>query len=268
MNDDTPDTGGLAAHAGLTARIADHPLYAALNTVADLRVFMEHHVYAVWDFMSLIKALQARLAPATVPWLPPRHPRAARFINRLVMEEESDHSLEHPGVERFASHFAGYCAAMDEIGADRRRVMRFIERVEAQGVADALLTADIPMPARHFMTFTFDRIGEGQAHRLAAVLAFGRESLVPRMFQSILDRLGVGPADAPVLHSYLQRHIELDGGEHAALAARLVDDLCGTSAVRTNEARDAVGLALRTRLAFWDGVHAAVLGRAGRQACA
>ena len=54
----------------LQQQLNAHPLYRAIREVRDLRVFMAHHVYSVWDFMSLIKYMQRQLAPAQVPWMP------------------------------------------------------------------------------------------------------------------------------------------------------------------------------------------------------
>ena len=67
---------------GLLARLDRHPLYESLRSVEDLRVFMSNHVYSVWDFMSLVKYLQARVAPAHVPWqsTPEAHRLAAAGV--------------------------------------------------------------------------------------------------------------------------------------------------------------------------------------------
>ena len=45
----------------LKVQLINHPLYKMMKSQEDLQVFMEHHVYAVWDFMSLVKKLQVCL---------------------------------------------------------------------------------------------------------------------------------------------------------------------------------------------------------------
>jgi hypothetical protein len=41
--------------------IVEHPLYKSLNSLKHIGVMMEYHAYAVWDFMSLLKAMQDQL---------------------------------------------------------------------------------------------------------------------------------------------------------------------------------------------------------------
>lgn len=118
----------LAEMQCMRAQLADHPLYGAVQQLSDLRCFMEHHVYSVWDFMSLLKHLQGLLAPTGHPWLPSPDPRLRRFVNELVLEEESD-CVAGEGGERYLSHFELYLEAMAEVGADCARPRRFIEEV-------------------------------------------------------------------------------------------------------------------------------------------
>lgn len=246
----------------LSNQLAVHPLYDALCSVEDLRVFMEHHVYAVWDFMSLIKSLQAHLAPTQVPWVPPKFPGPANAINQLVLEEESDSGLVGPLGGTFASHFESYCQAMMEVGADVSTVQSFIAHLREHGLEGALHICDVPGCARAFIDCTFRLIRQDRPHRLAAVLAYGRESLVPGIFRSLLARMQVGPEAAPLLHRYLHRHIELDSDEHATLAMRLLTDLCAGSTLMQREAMEAAADALQARLDLWNGIHAVLKTRA------
>lgn len=62
------------ALAPLKRKLSQHPLYQQLSSLEDINTFMEDHVYAVWDFMSLLKALQRELTCVAVPWLPAPNP--------------------------------------------------------------------------------------------------------------------------------------------------------------------------------------------------
>jgi hypothetical protein len=232
-----------------------HPIYAELHDLADLRVFMEHHVFSVWDFMSLIKYLQRRVAPSDVPWMPGGDPAVRYFINQLVLEEESDR-VETAGGPRYSSHFEYYCAAMDEIGADGTMPGRFLARVRDQGVDKALYSDLVPVPARYF-------IREDKPHAAAAALAVGRERIIPAMFRRLIERMGITPDQAPAFHEYLNRHIHLDEDFHGPLSIRLLEELCGDDPKRQEEAATAAEEAVCARLRFWDGVLEAIRAARG-----
>ncbi len=256
MGDGAPESADGARYRELVARLGRHPLYAAIRGRTALRVFMEHHVYAVWDFMSLVKALQRLVAPAAVPWVPSRNARLAAFINRLAFEEESDRELGH------VSHFEIYCQAMAEVGADTAPIRRFIERIRRDSLETALNEPSVPPPARRFMRFTFEIIGRNRPHQLAAMLAYGREQVIPDLFRSLLERPDAGPELSPTLQRYLERHVRLDGEEHGPLSVRLVEELCGQNAAKHAEAMVTATRAIAARLELWDGVYAALSVRA------
>ena len=138
--------------ASFKHQLEEHPVYSAVSTIEDLRLFMQHHVYSVWDFMSLIKYLQSSVAPSNYPWVPGGDPGVRRFINELVLEEESDESFLEG---EFSSHFELYHKAMEEIGADTSPSMRFVERVRSEGVDVALSNDEVPSPSRDFTSLTF-----------------------------------------------------------------------------------------------------------------
>ncbi|MCB1754480.1 MAG: DUF3050 domain-containing protein [Gammaproteobacteria bacterium] len=233
------------------SRLEHHPVYEAVATVEDLQCFMEHHVYSVWDFMSLIKYLQSIIAPTSYPWRPVGEGSVRRFINELVLEEESDET----NVEgEFSSHFELYHRAMKEIGADTAPSEAFLAMVGTSGVEEALQHPHVPAPSRDFTTRTFEFIQSDKPHQVAAALALGREHIIPCMFRSILQQTGVTDKEAPIFHFYLNRHIHLDEDFHAPLSLKLLNGLCGGDESKIEEAVEAARSAVEARLAFWDGV--------------
>ncbi|HKB60409.1 MAG TPA: DUF3050 domain-containing protein [Gallionellaceae bacterium] len=245
--------------AGLRERLNQHPIYESLRTPEDLRIFMSHHIYSVWDFMSLIKYLQNAVAPARWPWQPGADPTVQRFINELVLEEETDEAgPDRPG--EFSSHFDLYLRAMREIGANPEAPLRFVGLAAREGIDAALAAGIAPPAAAEFTRATFSFIRAGQPHVAAAALALGREHVIPEMFRAFLSRMGIAEQQAPVFHYYLRRHIHLDEDFHAPLSLRLLHGLCAGDPARIDEARDAARQAVDARLAFWDGVCAALPG--------
>lgn len=235
-------------------QLTKHPIYDSLRTIDDLRLFMNHHVFSVWDFMSLVKYLQGHIAPIQVPWMPQGDPGLRYFINQLVLEEESDTAPGPGGKPIFASHFEYYCNAMSEIGADGELPIRFLTKVEAEGLDAALYSDMVPVPARYFTETTFCFIRENNPHEVAAALVFGRERVIPDMFRRFLRKIGVNEAQAPAFHYYLKRHIHLNEGFHGPLSLQLLEHLCDGDAVKLEEAETAAEEAICARIRFWDSV--------------
>ena len=101
--------------------IVKHPIYHQLHTLAEVNTFTENHVFAVWDFMSLLKRLQQDMTCIRVPWFPADNTKAARLINDIVIGEETDIGPDGS----YVSHLGLYLRAMREIGASTRRFERF-----------------------------------------------------------------------------------------------------------------------------------------------
>lgn len=234
--------------------LLDHPIYREVNNLGALRLFMEHHVFAVWDFMSLLKALQARLCCVGVPWLPASDSQATRFVNEIVLAEESDED----GQGGFVSHFGLYRLAMTRCGADTTAIDNLlVELRKGRPVPAALAAVGVPGCVERFVRQTFDLIERGSLWSLASAFTFGREDLLPALFQRIVDELDV-EADGGLedFRYYLHRHIGLDGGEHGPMAVRLVASLCGGDEARWQEAEETAVMALEARRDLWDAVHA------------
>lgn len=234
-----------------------HPIYQDIARPAALRTFMEHHVYAVWDFMSLLKALQQRFCGVAVPWVPAPSPTDSRFINEIVLGEESDED----GRGGFASHFELYRRSMLQFGADTSRIDRFLQALRnGVNVSAALEVAAASAPIRQFVEHTFDVIASDDPCQIASAFTFGREDLLPDVFRLIVeevaDQLG-GELDDFVF--YLRRHVELDSEEHGPMAARLISSLCGDDEIRWQAAEQAAVAALEARLHFWNAIHAEIL---------
>lgn len=237
-------------------QVITHPLYASLDNHDAIVTFMEHHVFAVWDFMSLLKSLQRNLTCVTVPWVPSGPTGSRRLINDIVLVEESD---ELGG--GFISHFELYVNGMAEAGADTGVINRFIDLIrDGKPVPDAIDAAGVPQTSADFMRTTWHFIDTMPVHCQAAAFAFGREDLIPEMFQQVItvNKEG-GKLDTFV--DYLARHIEVDGEQHTPMAMQMLADLCGDDDVKWQECADTVNHALSARAALWGGILSAIRAR-------
>lgn len=237
----------------LAAGIREHPLWRRLTSLAAVRVFMEHHVWAVWDFMSLLKSIQAEVAPAAVPWVPPLDAAAAHLVNEIAAGEEGD---EGPDGQH-ASHFEVYITAMDEAGVDTSGIRSFVRRIRDGELWDAALDqVPVPSAAREFVRSTLAVCGASLPERVAA-FALGREEIIPVMFADALQGL---PERSRLTRFvwYLERHVAVDGERHGPLAAQLFERVCLADKTARSGGLRAAEVALQCRIALWDAVIEAV----------
>ena len=232
--------------------LKNHELYSLLSKIEDIRIFMEKHVYAVWDFMSLLKALQSNLTCVSVPWKPVKNAKIARFINEIVHGEESD--VNELGVPK--SHFEMYLEAMNEVNADTQKVQDFINGIDnINNFNTNLDESDLKIAEKKFLEFTFNLIERNEVHKIASAFTFGREDLIPDMFIEVIKRSNKGAKnDFPKLTYYLERHIELDGDEHGPLSLEMINELCGNHSDKWNDVLVIAKEALKSRIYLWDEI--------------
>jgi hypothetical protein len=243
----------------LRHEIINHKVYSAIKDIDDLKVFMQYHVYAVWDFMSLLKSLQSNLTCTTVPWFPKGSADTRHLINEIVVGEESDVDLN--GTRK--SHFELYLDAMQQCGADTSKVETFIEVLKKSGdFNSAFISSETPTEAKDFVDYTFKIIGSNKDYLQAAIFTFGREDLIPGMFLSIVNDIHKNfPDSISIFKYYLERHIEVDGDHHSHLALKMTSNLCGTDEQFWKEAQKVTVESLQKRIDLWDGAYRQIMSR-------
>lgn len=246
-NQDNPDDKIQAARQHLIS----HALYARLQTFDDARLFMQYHVFAVWDFFSLLKRLQREVSCVDLPWLPRGMGDHARFIHEIVIAEESDEGVDGG----YLSHFELYLRAMNEIGADATCITKFRNELEAgKPIGVALVDSGAPDFIQDFVNGTVSLATNGAAHEVAASFCHGRENLLPDVLTGVRDSLGNELDQASVFRHYLDRHITLDHDEHGPLALRLLAALCEEDPAKGAEAEKVGVEAIEARTRLWDGI--------------
>ena len=227
-----------------------HSLYEKLHSIEAIQTFMTYHAFAVWDFMSLVKALQQKLTCTTIPWVPVGSTSTRRLINEIVLGEESDIDASGNPV----SHYELYIKSMEEIGADTTPIKNVVSAIQCgQSWQDAIKNANIPEVIKTFVRFSLKTASEAPAHVIGGVFTYGREDLIPDLFIAIVRGLAnkqKGSVDT--LLYYLERHIELDGDAHGPMALQMMDELCENSAKKWDEATEYAQQALEHRIMLWD----------------
>jgi hypothetical protein len=237
----------------LRQEIINHKVYSAIKNIDDLKVFMHYHVYAVWDFMSLLKTLQNNLTCTSVPWFPKGSADTRFLINEIVVGEESD--VDQNGIRK--SHFELYLDAMNQCGADTSKIETFIDELKNTGdIISAFKSSETPPEAKNFVDYTFEIIASKKDYLQSAIFTFGREDLIPGMFLSIVNDIDKNfPESISIFKYYLERHIEIDGDHHSQLALQMTANLCGSNEDFWKEAEQATIISLQKRIDLWDGAY-------------
>lgn len=237
-------------------QLINHPLYSEINSVEAIQTFMESHVFAVWDFMSLLKSLQIGLTNVTIPWTPKGNPITRRLINEIVLGEETD--VNEVGEPK--SHFEMYVDAMSQMGVNTNNIENFILQISnGSSISEALNKYSTNQETKAFVEFTFEAIKTNKLHIIAGVFTFGREDLIPDMFIEIVKNINANSdLDFSKLIYYLERHIEVDGGEHGPMALQMIEELCGEDESKWTEVIEYSKKALACRINLWNGIHSKI----------
>ena len=224
----------------------------------ELSTFMQYHVYAVWDFMSIVKSMQNYICPSSFPWKPSKYTKngIAHLINEIVFSEESD--VDDKG--NYFSHFDLYIKSMNDVGADTSNIMNLIENYEYDHTHNTFLNISAPKEGLSFIENTFKCIKTSKLSNIAAIFTFGRETTIPDMFLKILNKIDSENLKYANLRLYINRHIEVDSSRHGPLSLKLFEYTCNDNQEIYDEAICYAIDSIDKRIQLWDGVLAEISG--------
>ena len=243
----------------LKSKLKNHNLYNIINTQEDLKIFCESHVFAVWDFMSLLKKLQIELTSINIPWMPSNNSEVSKLINEIVAGEETDETLDGSAI----SHYEMYINAINDIGVDTNLISNQISSLnDINTIIDDINKLDIDDYIKEFLKFTFRIINNDKTHEIASAFTFGREDLIPDMFIPLLEKINSSDnTRIDKLIYYFKRHIEVDGDMHGPMAMKMLSFLCNDDETKIDESITASKDALKVRIALWDGIEDKILNK-------
>jgi len=235
----------------LKNKLRNHSLYNSIESIEDLKIFTNAHVYAVWDFMSLLKFLQINLTSISVPWYPSNNTSTAKLINEIVAGEETDEDEDGKPM----SHFEMYIDSIESFGVKTDVILNNINSLNSlYTICDDIEKLEIKDYIKDFLKFTFSVINRGQIHEVAAVFTFGREDLIPDIFMPLLEGINSKNNELNKLIYYFKRHIEVDGDMHGPMSMEMLTYLCNNDDGKISEVESISEKALLSRISLWDGI--------------
>ena len=235
----------------LKDKLRNHSLYNNIKDVEDLKIFSNAHVYAVWDFMSLLKFLQIKLTSTSLPWFPSKNTSTAKLINEIVAGEETDEDQNANPM----SHFEMYIESIREFGLNTDEILNNINSLtKLESIEEDIDKLNIREYVKNFLKFTFSVIKRGNIHEVASVFTFGREDLIPDMFIPLIEGINSGNNDLNKLIYYFKRHIEVDGDMHGPMSMEMLSHLCNNDDKKISESSSISKDALISRISLWDGI--------------
>tara|TARA_B100001113_G_C21074568_1_gene607033 strand:- start:190 stop:969 length:780 start_codon:yes stop_codon:yes gene_type:complete len=242
----------------LKDKLKNHPLYSSISDVEDLKIFSKAHVYAVWDFMSLLKFLQIKLTSTSLPWFPSKNTTTAKLINEIVAGEETDEDQNGKPM----SHFEMYIDSIQEFGINTNKILNNIHSLDnLDSIEDDLDRLDIEDYVKNFLKFTFSVIKRGNIHEVASVFTFGREDLIPDMFIPLIEGINAENNDLNKLIYYFKRHIEVDGDMHGPMSMEMLSYLCDNDPQKIADSISISEEALLARISLWNGIETEIKQR-------
>jgi hypothetical protein len=210
--------------------------------------FMENHIYSVWTFMCLLKTLLNKLEIENKNqnnlWHPSYNNALFRVLQEIIIEEQTD-IIEN----NVYSHLELYIKSMKEIDAETSPIEWLLFQIENQiNISEkSILKMNIPNNTKIFILNHLFIIENWSFDDLLTYFAYGRELLIPSIFEPILLNIESNSLDYPMLKLYLKKHIEIDK-EHGNKIQQFV--------LKKNEIIDK---AYEDRLLLWDGIYEKIL---------
>ncbi len=235
----------------LKQKLLNHDLYKYIETPDDLRIFTQYHVFAVWDFMSLLKILQQKLTNVNVPWIPSDNAQFTYLINGIVHAEEAD--FNHQG--KLQSHFEMYIDAMEDLGASTFQIRNFTAQIQhGTDIFLVISASDLPESVKSYLISTFNTVYHKHTHEILSTFILGREKLIPNMFSEVLELMNKKFPNENIksLQYYFKRHNIPD--KNRLMAIELLENFCHNDLNKWYSVEKSAELALQKRLELWDSV--------------
>ena len=238
----------------------NNKLFEQTFETSKVKIFMDSHVFAIWDYLTILKALQRKLASKNIRLLDQDVPDLPFLINQIVINEE----IEEESSQEYLSAlgvYQLYINTMKEIGADINPITNFVESIKNEKYwKDALketksLYRYLPITTYDYLEHNLSVVDYAKIHELAGVFFFGREDIHCK-FNLFLRGNQENAKNFSNLKNFLQRHIDDDAkNKNPILGEYILNLLCKNDETKWKEVETSVIEAIKKRNEFLDGIN-------------
>ena len=245
--------------APFNSKLINHKIYGQISDMRKTKIFMESHVFSVWEYLTMLKALQRELATRDISFLHENVPDLPYLINQIVLNEEIEEESRGEYLSAMGLYQL-YINSMDEIGADSNPIKYFVDCIKVNKnwnntIRDTITRFDnIPIQTYEYLNYNLKMIELSEIHELAGIFFFGREDINSKFILLIKSNIE-HEKSLSNLKNIIKRHVDDDSKNKNPILGEYINNiLCKDDDKKWKKVEISVIEAIKKRIELWDGM--------------
>lgn len=235
----------LSAHKRLIA----HPIFHAIQSLSDLHLFVQNHVFSIWSMTALSKSLHQRLSPYKGLWTPPNNPMSTQMANQLLYHFESNEELGG------LSMLSWYIRAMKECNADTCEIECMLEYVK-DFENYLTITNTLEPSVSQLIEWHIEQVEYADELDLASAILLGNLTYYDNMYSVFHRELSQRfENQAPSCLFLFKQLARVFSGSQFVFHIAALTELCNNQSRRIEQCIQTGVKAMNRQFIFYDGVY-------------